>query len=367
MNEILLSVLVVGGVGAVLAIAIELADRFIANYGECEIDINDGAREFVVEGGGNLLSALGSEKIFIPSACGGRGSCGYCKVRIESGGGPLLPTETPWLTPEEVKDDVRLSCQVKVREAVKLHIPDELFSIKEYEGVVERITTLTHDIKEVLIRLTEPDTIEYKTGQYMQLTVPEYGDVDDSVYRAYSMSSVETDTNHVEFIIRYVPEGIATTWVHQFLQEGEAVTVNGPHGEFYLRDSDRPIIMIAGGSGMAPFKGILRKMAEDKNPRKTRFFFGAAHVKDLYHAELHAQLEKELPDYRYIPAVSNRQSDEEWNGEEGLITDIVDRLAEDVPEAEAYLCGSPGMIDACVAVLTKNGLAEDRIFYDKFT
>ena len=367
MQEILLSSVVIGAIGAVLAVFLELADRFIANYGECRIDINDGKREFVVEGGGHLLAALGSQKIFIPSACGGRGSCGYCKVRASSGAGPLLPTETPWLTPEEIADEVRLSCQIKVREDIRIRIPDELFSIREYTGQVEKIEDLTHDIKEIRIRLLDPDSIEFKTGQYMQITVPEYGDVDESVYRAYSMSSNEYDTSHVEFIIRYVPEGICTTWVHRFMTVGEKVVLNGPYGEFYLRDTDRPIIMIAGGSGMAPIKGMLQKMAEDRNPRPAVFFFGAATVADLYHLDLMADLQKRIPDFKFVSAVSSPKPEEKWEGETGLITEVVDRLAKNVPDSEAYLCGSPGMIDACIKVLTNNGMPQEQIFYDKFS
>lgn len=367
MTEILVSMSVLGVIGAVLAVALELADRFIANYGEINIDINDSSREFITEGGYSLLNALNAENIFIPSACGGRGSCGYCKVKVEQGGGPVLPTETGWLDKEELKENVRLSCQLKLREDIKIHIPKELFSIKEFKGVVERITDMTNDIKELSIRLVEPGSIEFKTGQYMQLAIPEYGDVEESVYRAYSISSSEYDNHRVEFLIRYVPEGICTTWVHQFLKEGQTVTFNGPHGEFYLRDTDKPIIMIAGGSGLAPFKGMLEKMAADKNPRKTLFFFGAVKKADLYHLDLMARLEKEIPNFQFIPALSQPSEDDDWKGETGLITDVVKRHAKNILDFEAYLCGSPGMINACISVLTKDGMSENNIFYDKFS
>lgn len=367
MVEILVSMAVIGAIGAVLAVALELADRYIANYGQCRIDINDGARQLDVEGGGHLLGALVGEGIFVPSACGGRGSCGYCKVRIDAGGGPVLPTETSWVTPEEIKNDIRLSCQVKVRQDMKIHIPEELFLIKEFRGVVERITPLTYDIKEVRIRLIEPDTVVFKTGQYMQLTVPEYGDVDESVYRAYSLSCSEYDNRHVEFIVRLVPEGICTTWVHGFLKEGDEVMLNGPHGDFYLRESDAPIIMIAGGSGLAPMKGILQKMAADQNTRPTTFFFGGNTSRDLYHLALMADLEKKLPNYTFVPAIAQPDQDPDWKGESGLITEVVDRLARNVPQSQGYLCGSPGMIDACIKVLTNKGMSEQNIYYDKFT
>ncbi|MDP8225053.1 MAG: FAD-binding oxidoreductase [Candidatus Lernaella stagnicola] len=366
MSTVLLSMLVVGGIGAVLAVALEVADRYIANYGECTIDINDGKREVKVDGGGSLLSALVGEGIFIPSACGGRGSCGYCRCGIDEGGGPVLPTEESWLSPDEVASNMRISCQVKVRNDMRIRIPEKLFSISEYEGVVKRITELTYDIKEVLIELVDPPEIDYQTGEYMQLQTPEYGDVDESVYRAYSMSSVAADKRHVEFIIRRVPDGICTTWVHDHLKEGDEVTVNGPHGDFFLRETDAPIIMIAGGSGMAPFKGMLREMAAAKNPRPVRFFFGANTERDVYHTELMQQLESEIPDFKFIPALFKPEGD--WKGETGLITEAVDRLVEaDLAMWEGYLCGSPGMIDACVEVLKKHGLPEDNIYFDKFS
>ena len=367
MQEILLSMGVVGLIGALLAVALELADRYIANYGEVQIDINDASKELTVEGGGHLLGALVNEGIFIPSACGGRGSCGYCKLKVESGAGPVLPTETSWVTPEEVRQNMRLSCQIKLREDIKIHIPEELFLVKEYRGKVEKVTTLTYDIKEVLIRLLEPESVDFKSGQYMQLTVPEYGDVDESVYRAYSLSSPSTENNYVEFIIRKVPEGICTTWVHDYLKKCDEVVVNGPHGDFYLRDTDAPIIMIGGGSGMAPFKGMLTEMAQKKNQRPVVLFFGGNTPDDIYHQEFMAQIEKQLPDFKFIPAIGNPKDGDGWEGETGLITEVVGRLTENAPESEAYLCGSPGMIDACINVLIRLGMDEEKIYFDKFT
>ena len=366
MTEVILSMLTVGGIGAVLAVALELADRYIANYGEVTIDINDGKREFITEGGSSLLSALIGQGIFIPSACGGKGSCGYCKCKVTDGAGPVLPTEEGWLTEAERKDDVRLSCQIKLRNDIQIRIPEELFSIKQYAGMIERITERTYDIKEVYVRLEEPSEMDFQSGQYMQIETQEYGDVDESVYRAYSMSGSEDDKNHVEFLIRRVPGGICTTWVHDYLKEGDKITLNGPHGDFFLRDVDRPIIFIAGGSGMAPFKGMLSKMAADGNNRKCTFFFGAVSKRDLYHLELMSDFEKKLPNFKFVPALSAPAPEDNWTGATGLITEVVDRMAEDIDKCDAYLCGSPGMIDACIAVLTKRGLTEDRIFYDKF-
>lgn len=329
------------------------------------IQINDGMHEIIAPDGGRLLGALNAEGIFLPSACGGNGKCGYCRCRVDAGGGSLSPAEETLLKPAELDNHVRLACQVTIHEDLRIQIPKKLLLIKRFQGQVKRITDLTYDIKEVAIELTSPARIDYRTGQYMQLQTEKYNGVTQQVTRAYSLSSVEYDKHEVEFIIRRVPNGICTTWVHEHLQVGQTVTLTGPHGDFHLRDTGAPIIMIAGGSGLAPFKGMLQKLARDKSPRKIRFFFGANTEKDLYHLELMARLEAELADFKFIPAVCRPERD--WTGAAGLITDVVDRLAEEVSKSEAYLCGSPGMIDACLDVLRKHGLQEDRIYFDKFS
>jgi Na+-transporting NADH:ubiquinone oxidoreductase subunit F len=168
MTQLLLSLLALSGLGALLAFFLEVADSYLGFYGECQIRINEGEKELQVFGGETLLSSLMDQGIFIPSACGGRGSCGYCKVKVMEGGGPLLPTETPYLEPEEVTDNVRLSCQIKVRGDIDIEIPPELFLIKEFGARVEGLRDLTDDIKELCLRLIEPDTITFKPGQYIQ-------------------------------------------------------------------------------------------------------------------------------------------------------------------------------------------------------
>lgn len=312
----LISVGTMCAITSFLAVLMVIADATIANYGEVRITIN-GEKELVVDGGGTLLSTLKDEKVFIPSACGGRGSCGLCKLKVLDGAGDPLPTETPWLTAEEQKDKVRLACQIRVKKDLKIE-------------------------------------------------VPEYELTDEAVYRAYSMSSEPFSRDEVEMEIRYVPQGICTTYVHQHLEEGDDVIINGPYGDFFLSDTDAPIICIAGGSGMAPIKSILLDMKRKGINRKTMYFFGAKSKRDLFLLDDMAALESALPDFTFIPALSEPEPEDAWKGEIGLITDVVDRHVDDASAMEAYLCGSPLMIDACIAVLRKKAMPEESIFYDKF-
>jgi Na+-transporting NADH:ubiquinone oxidoreductase subunit F len=361
----LISIGAISAIATVLSILMVVADATIANYGDVKITAN-GEKEYIVRGGRSLLSTLMGESVFIPSACGGRGSCGLCKVEVVNGAGQLLPTELPWLSEEERNSNIRLSCQLKVKNDFEIKIPEELFKVKQFVSRVERIRDLTHDIKELTLKLIEPKEIELVAGQFIQLQTPEYELTDEPVYRAYSVSTPPTSTDTVEIEVRLVPNGICTTYVHQYLKEGDEAIFNGPYGEFFLRDTDRNIVFIAGGSGMAPVKAILGDMVSKGINRKAQYFFGAVSKRDLFLVDEMKSLEKSLPNFKYIPALSGPAPEDNWEGETGLITEVLDRYLESGENLEAYLCGSPGMIDACVNVLSKNGVPEELIFYDKF-
>ncbi|MFO7820910.1 MAG: 2Fe-2S iron-sulfur cluster binding domain-containing protein [Lentisphaeria bacterium] len=354
------------GICGVLAAALVIADRYFNDYGICNIDINEGSKVLEVDGGESLLGTLGGQKIFIPSACGGRGSCGLCKLKVKTGGGQVLPTEEPHLSKEEIADNVRLSCQMKVRGDMEIEIPEELFNIREYEAVAEKITDLTHDIKLLRIKLSEPEEISFTPGQYIQLECPPYKMNPEAVYRAYSIASDPVDKDHLDLIIRLVPEGICTTWVFDFLEEGESLTLNGPYGDFYIRPGNSEMIFIAGGSGMAPFRSILADLERQECKRPIRYFFGALTAKDLFMLDEMKGYEERLYDFKFIPALSEPVPDDEWNGETGLITEVVAAHYPDCSDKQGYLCGSPGMIDACIKVLDAGGMDSENIFYDKF-
>ena len=325
-----------------------------------------------MRGGSPLLGTLASQGVFVPSACGGRGSCGACKVKVLSDVGPHLPTEMPYLSPAEIASNTRLACQVKLKKDIEIELPEELFSVKKFRATVERMVDLTYDIKEVLFRLDDPADIEFVSGQYVQIVVPPYGDVKESVQRAYSMSSRPGDASHVELLIRLVPGGLATTWVHKFLKTGEKVELVGPFGEFRVHDTPAAMVCVAGGSGMAPFKSMFHDLRERGSfPEKDIwYFFGARTTRDMFYLDELRQLEKEWPRFHFVPALSEPRPEEDWKGDTGLITDVLDRYIKDrIPKEkglEGYLCGSPGMINACIGVMTRNGIREQDIFFDKF-
>jgi Na+-transporting NADH:ubiquinone oxidoreductase subunit F len=365
---ILVAVVSMAGISGMLAALLVIAERYLANYGECKIMINNGDKVLTVQGGATLLASLAREKIFLPSACGGRGTCAYCKCKVLEGVGPLLPTEAPLLEQAEIESHIRIACQIKVKKDIKISIPEELFNIKQFEAEVTLIKDLTYDTKLLRLKLIEPPEITFKAGQYAQLETKPYGKVKDVVSRAYSMASPSFENDHIDLMIRLVPEGICTTWVHEYLKEGEHVNFVAPVGEFYLRDGDGEMIMVAGGSGMAPIVSLLADIEKKKITRKVTYFFGAVKKRDLFYLEEMREFEKRLPNFRFVPALSAPDPNDGWNGETGLITVPLENYLKtlDTSNIQAYMCGSPGMINACKNVLSKYGIPKERIFYDPF-
>jgi Na+-transporting NADH:ubiquinone oxidoreductase subunit F len=362
---ILISVLIISAIAAALALLLVVAELFFANYGQCNIAINEN-KKITVQGGASLLSTLSSQKIFIPSACGGKGSCGLCKVKILDGAGPLLPTEEPYLNKEEIQEKMRLSCQVKVRNDLKIQIPEELFNIKEYKCKCIEIRNLTHDMKLFRFELIDQPEITYTPGQYMQLFAPAYEKSKEEVYRAYSIASNPVDKNIIDFVIRLVPNGICTTYYFEYFKTGDNTKMNGPYGKFRLTDTDSEMIWIAGGSGIAPFISLLYQMKNTNSTRKVTFYFGANKVKELFLLEEMKQFEKDLPNFKFVPVIFKPQENEKWDGQTGLVTEAVSRRNENLANMEGYLCGSPGLINASIKVLKELGMKEEKIYYDKF-
>jgi Na+-transporting NADH:ubiquinone oxidoreductase subunit F len=352
--------------GAVLALLLEIADSFLADYGEKHILINK-EKDLIVKGGMSLLSSLMEEGVFLPSACGGKGTCAYCKVQVLEGGGPLLPTETPYLSQEELNANMRLSCQIKVKNDLDIQVPEELLLVKEFRVRVERVQELTPDIKEVRLNIMTPEEgIHFKPGQYVQLHVPKYELTKDTEYRAYSISSSSEYPNQIELIITRMPGGAVSTYVHGYLREGDELLMSGPYGDFYLRESDKDILFIATGSGLAPIKSILHQMKGEEIHQKATLFFGDRTRKDLYYIEELEAFEHNMFDFNFIPTLSRPTEEDNWQGEKGRVTDLIEKYISENADIDVYICGAPAMIQSCLELLQKKGVPEKRIIFDKF-
>lgn len=317
--------------------------------------------------GQTLLDLLKDAGIFVPSGCGGRGACGMCRLKVTSGSlPPLTKTELFWLGKQEQEQGVRMACRISPESDLSIELPEDVLAIRGYETEVVSLRDLTYDIKEVRLKLINPPQMSFRAGQFIQLKVPPYELTPTPVYRAYSIASGPRQTGEIALMVRLVPNGISTTYIHRHLKVGDHVSVNGPHGLVHLLDTDREIIFIAGGSGMAPVRSMLHELEEKNSRRKATCFFGAKTRRDLFIMDEMTALEKKLPDFRFMPALSNPEPDDAWNGERGLITEVVDRHLDNNPEREAYLCGSPMMINACLKVLRDKGVPVERILFDKF-
>jgi Na+-transporting NADH:ubiquinone oxidoreductase subunit F len=316
--------------------------------------------------GRSLLAALKEQTIFVPSACGGHGICGLCRVKVRSGAGPCTSREEALLSKADRLAGMRLACQVPVERDLRIAIPDDFFNVREYKAEVVALRDLTPDIREITFRLRSPPAMDFKAGQYIQLRIPPYEQSRRTIYRAYSIASPPSARNRLELEVRQVLHGMGTTYLFKHLPLNTSVVFNGPYGEFYLRESNRAVILIAGGAGMAPMKAMLCDMQARKIRRSVRYFFGARTQRDLFLMDEMQALQQGLPDFRFIPALSNPLPEDRWTGETGLVTEVLDRHLENPYPGEAYLCGSPAMIQACIKILQKKGVAKDRIFYDAF-
>jgi Na+-transporting NADH:ubiquinone oxidoreductase subunit F len=339
----------------------------INNVGKpISILINRGKRRIKTFSDQTLKTALDNVGLVLPSICGGKGFCGACKLKVLNYKDDLTEREIKKLSENEKQTNTRLACQVNLTKDIEIELNEDFFDVETFEGTVVSNKNVTYDIKELKLDLDKP--ISFKSGQFMQFNIPKYDGSNTPVERTYSIASSELDKNRIEFLIRKVDSGIGSTYIHEKLKPGDKIILTGPYGDFYLRKSDLDIIFVAGGSGMAPIKSILINILENEiRHRKIWFFFGAKTENDLYYLDFYKKLEKKIPEFKFIPSVSEPTPG--WTGEKGrFINTITKYLSNELAksEKECYLCGSPGMLNACCELFYSYNISPSNIFYDSF-
>lgn len=350
------------GLSLFFGIILTIADALLSNYGDCEITINSD-KQVTVPGGDTLLSSLFAKKYFIPSACGGKGTCGYCKVKLPGSDLPLLPTEKTVLTKEEMADGWRLSCQIKVKKDMNVWMPDEYFLIKEYTTEISSTEIVAKDIREIQFTLLDPEKINFKPGQYIQVHIPHKGDI---VYRSYSIASHPDEKKMVTLNIKLEDKGIGSTWLHG-LKKGDKAEISGPYGDFLVQNTGRNVVLIAGGVGLAPIASIMEEYIT-KNPSiKATLYFKVRFEDEFYYIEKLKAWKEKWDGFNYHLIVSDIEETKNFNmGRRGRITKVLEDYIQDHLEDDFYLCGAPVMINGLMEYFKSKNIPEERVLYDKF-
>ena len=410
-SSVIVSAVVVFLLVVLLLVAVLLyAKKKLTPSGEVTIDINDGEKQLKVEPGQTLLTALGSNKIFLPSACGGGGTCAMCRCQVHDGAGTILPTETGYFTRKEQNADWRLACQVKVREDMKMEIPQEILGIKKWECTVVSNNNVATFIKEFVVKLPEGENLDFKSGGYIQIDVPKIDvdfkdmDIDEKfrdewvkfnmfdlqmknpkpTFRAYSMANHPAEGNIVMLNIRIatppfdrvnggfmkVNPGICSSFIFS-RKPGDKVTISGPYGEFFLKDTDREMMFIGGGAGMAPMRSHLFHLFHTlKSGRKVTFWYGARSKKEIFYEEHFRAIEKEFPNFTFTIALSEPMPEDNWDGPVGFIHQVIyDNYLvkhEEPEDIEFYICGPPMMNAAVTKMLYDLGVPDEMVAFDDF-
>jgi propane monooxygenase reductase subunit len=314
-----------------------------------------------------ILAAALRQRISLRYGCK-HGGCGTCKALIVEGEVDQPEASTFALMDFEREQGMALLCSAYPLGDIAIELSD--YEESELEGgapigkflaEVGAVEYLTHDIVRLKLGLIEPSRISFKAGQYVDLIVPGTTET-----RSYSMSNPPSRDGEVELIVKLMPGGLFSEYLRGQLKAGDRLTFEGPYGSFHLRETNRPALFIAGGSGMAPMLALLRDMSEKQDRRSVTFFYGARAKRDLFHLDELFGLEKILPCFRFVPALSEPAAEDLWTGETGLITDVFAREVPDARGMEAYLCGPSAMIDAALDVLVRLGVSPHEIHYDKF-
>jgi len=330
------------------------------------IVINGGTRVVETEPGEPLLFALMAQGIFLPSACGGRGSCGQCRARITSATAAHNNEERGLIAEPDRIRGVHLACQVPVQGTMSIELPVHFLEARQYTSRVLGRTDFGSDLRELTLAVDEPDGLSFRAGQYVQFVLPGTERDRRPVYRAYSITSSPSRPRSLDLLFGRVERGACTGYVFEKLSVGDRVALNGPFGEFFLHEGDRPIVMVAGGTGIAPLRAMLRDMAEHGVRRPTTLFYGARTSHDLAYRDDLRDIQGRLHDFRFFLSITHPSPEDAWDGERGGLPSLLARHLTGLDEHEVYLCGSPGVVGASIAALKDKGARDERIFFDKF-
>lgn len=406
---ILVSIAVFLSVIILLVMMLLYARKKLTPQGDVKLTIND--KEFTISPGSTVLATLSGNGIFLPSACGGGGTCGMCKCQVFEGGGTILATETGFFTRKEQQQNWRLGCQVKIREDMKLRVPDEVLEIKKWECEVLSNRNVATFIKEFVVKLPHGETLDFKSGGYIQIDVPrlevdfstdievekEYRDEWDKfkmwdlkmknpeeTYRAYSMANHPAEGNIVKLNIRIatppwdvthgrfknVNPGVCSSFIFS-RKPGDKVTVSGPYGEFFIKDTRKEMIYVGGGAGMAPMRShIFHLFHTLQTDRQVSFWYGARSLREVFYEEEFRDIEEKFPNFKFNLALSEPKAEDKWEGLTGFIHQVLYdnylRYHEEPEEIEYYMCGPPMMNDAVQRLLYDLGVPGEMIAFDDF-
>lgn len=404
MNEIILGVVMFTIIVLVLVVVILSARAKLVSSGDVTIDIN-GEKKLTVPAGGKLLSTLSGAGLFLPSACGGGGTCAQCACVVKEGGGSMLPTEESHFTKREANQGWRLSCQTPVKQDMVIEVPEDVFGVKQWECTVESNPNVATFIKELTLKLPEGENVDFRAGGYVQLECPEYHikfsefDIEEQfradwerfgffnleaknpepVQRAYSMANYPEEKGLVKFNIRIatpppgskdIQPGIMSSYVFN-LKPGDTIKVFGPFGEFFAKDTDAEMVFVGGGAGMAPMRShIFDQLKRLNTSRKISFWYGARSLKELFYQDEYDMLARENDNFTWHVAMSDPQPEDNWEGLTGFIhTVLFEEYLKDHPapeDCEYYMCGPPMMNAAVIKLLHDLGVEDENIMLDDF-
>ncbi|MGI6460781.1 MAG: NADH:ubiquinone reductase (Na(+)-transporting) subunit F [Candidatus Hydrogenedentales bacterium] len=404
---ILLGMLMFNFVILSLVIILMIARSKLVSTGEVHIEINDDKEKtLTVPAGASLLSTLASRQIFLPSACGGKGTCGVCKVKVIEGGGAMLPTESGHISRGEAREGIRLSCQVKVKSDLKIEVPADIFAIRQWECTVRSNHNVATFIKELILELPEGEDVPFQAGGYIQIDCPphtvhykdfhieeqfrddwdKYGlwelesRCEEVVTRAYSMANYPEEKGLIMLNVRIapppphasqdIPPGYMSSYIFN-LKPGDKVIISGPFGEFFARDTDAEMVFIGGGAGMAPMRSHIFDLFKRLHTRrKVSFWYGARSLREAFYVEDFDAIQAENENFKWTLALSEPMPEDQWEGSVGFIHQVLlDNYLSTHPapeDNEYYICGPPMMNTAVINMLQDLGVEEGNILFDDF-